>query len=888
MHQGRERTFNIGRLILSGETNETIMNEQIMSKPITPQHFADIRWRGHWIWVPEDQIYPTGFLPGAGADQKRPEAHGLFRKTFQLERVPDRAPMRITADSRYALFANGQEVYRGPIRCQPRRLHYDLFDLAPYLQPGPNALAVYVKYYGSPKSYWMPATPNMTLGKTGVMVLEADLGEAGWLVSDATWKAKKCDAWTELVSEGGPVGGGIPVEVFDARRFPYHWQEAAFDDSAWGTAQLVPAMHIGGFARTQPPTDPYGPLYQRPIAKLGGLVKTPAAVRAEYLRGQVTLAIPSPVKRVEDCHELPISGSAANGGAPTEALLPLSLDVPAEGLARVVLDMGGIVSGLVQFEVAAPAGTVLDFSYVEDPLTGPSHMLGAHSGTRYVARGEDDHFQVFDSNGFRYAYVLVHGTIGAVTVKNFSVRENLYPWQEGAAFACGDDELERLYRAGIRTVQLNSHDAFIDCPTREQRAWVGDSVVHQMVHLATNQDWRLAQHYVTLGNSPRSDGILPMSVVGEIESSGGTTIPDWALHWVHGVYNLYRFVGNKETVKAALPTVERVLRWYSPYQAANGLLKDVTEWNLVDWASISNEDTSAVINALWARGLKEFAEMAAWLEEHGSRRWAAGLYDKVKDGYEVFWDEARGSYIDHIKDGVQQKPMSQLAGALAICAGLAPEDRWQRIVHTITDPARLVVRSWTGGQDDAYSMEKMMKQHQGIYEIDWDAEHEIVLAEPFMSYTVHDAVALAGLADELPALYRRWSQFLVKGYDTIGECWGWGTHVHGWSCTPTRDMIFYTLGVTPAEPGYASARIAPRLGPLAWVKGSVPTPRGLITVHATANGIKIDSPVPVIVEIKGAGSRSLPAGQHEIISPKIQIPSNLTSEPFEQHPRMPS
>jgi alpha-L-rhamnosidase len=25
--------------------------------------------------------------------------------------------------------------------------------------------------------------------------------------------------------------------------------------------------------------------------------------------------------------------------------------------------------------------------------------------------------------------------------------------------------------------------AFTDCPTREQRAWVGDEVVHQMMHL---------------------------------------------------------------------------------------------------------------------------------------------------------------------------------------------------------------------------------------------------------------------------------------------------------------------------------------------------------------------------------------------------------------------
>jgi hypothetical protein len=90
-------------------------------------------------------------------------------------------------------------------------------------------------------------------------------------------------------------------------------------------------------------------------------------------------------------------------------------------------------------------------------------------------------------------------------------------WQDGAGFTCDDEELNRIFKAGLRTVQLCSHVAFIDCPTREQRAWVGDGVVHQMVHLATNTDWRLVWCYLTLGNSPRSDGILPMSVVGDIE-----------------------------------------------------------------------------------------------------------------------------------------------------------------------------------------------------------------------------------------------------------------------------------------------------------------------------------------------------------------------------------
>ena len=77
-------------------------------------------------------------------------------------------------------------------------------------------------------------------------------------------------------------------------------------------------------------------------------------------------------------------------------------------------------------------------------------------------------------------------------------------------------------------------------------------------------------------------------------------------------------------------------------------------------------------------------------------------------------------------------------------------------------------------------------------------------------------------------------------------------------------MVFYILGVTPAAPGYTTARIAPRLGELEWAKGSVPTPHGLIHVHATAEHVTIDSPVPVILEMEGKAPIPLPAGKHEI------------------------
>ena len=66
----------------------------------------------------------------------------------------------------------------------------------------------------------------------------------------------------------------------------------------------------------------------------------------------------------------------------------------------------------------------------------------------------------------------------------------------------------------------------------------------------------------------------------------------------------------------------------------------------------------------------------------------------------------------------------------AMVSGLAPEERWARIVDTITDPDRLVMRAWTGDGHGGQSMEKWMRQvREGYYEVDWDVEIQVVLAQ---------------------------------------------------------------------------------------------------------------------------------------------------------------
>ncbi len=813
--------------------------------------FPAVRWAAHWIG-PEPDGGPTP-AHGFGSNvPPHPFTRALFRTTVTVPTVPAVAPLRLTADSRYVLLVNDVEIGRGPIRSQPRRLRYDEYDIADVLLPGENTVAVLVTYYGTANAFWQPAASNGSFGVDALLVLEARIGDQ-LVVSDDSWRVSRSKAWSGFHHS---MIDGVPVESVDARELAVDWSSPGFDDSGWAAATVMRTSHIGGFGRSQPPTDPFGALLPRGVAALTGETVPAAAATDSSIRPVPEWAADHPALRVR---QLLCQAPAT----PTPTTLPTTASVAAGTAAHLEIDFGRILAGFVEVDVVAPSGVVLDLYYREKPwATDPDGGVSAPAtGARYVTRGSDDGFRALELNGLRYLHLIAYGDEATeVTVTGVRVREYHYPEVGEAFFRSNDAEIDRLYRAGVRTVTMNAFDSYTDCPTREQRAWVGDGVVHQMVHLTTNDDWALARNYVVLGDSPRADGVLPMTVVGEIESGAGLTIPDWGLHWIHGVHNLYRYTGDREDVAAFLPTVERLLRWYVDYLDEHGTISDVPEWNLVDWASVFSTGRSSILTALWARGLREFAELSDWVGNSGSARWAREHWERARVGFEDFWDDERGRYVDHFVDGIRMPASSQAAGATAIVSGLAPQERWSRIIAGITDESTLVVRSWIGSDTGGYDMQKILDQQAGVQRIDWDAEREVVLAEPFYSYVVHDAVAESGHAGELVDLMRRWSQFLVDGYDTFGECWGWGTPVHGWSSTPTRDLVQHVLGIQPAAPGFARVRFAPRLGTLTEVEACVPTPHGPVAVSVIGARATITSPVPVTYLAPDGSSRDLPTG----------------------------
>ncbi len=127
---------------------------------------------GSWISVPGAQDGENQWI--------------AFRKDISLEKVPAEVVARIAVDSKYWLWINDEMVVfeggvkRGP---NPDDTYCDEVDLAPYLQPGENKLALLLYYFGK---------DGFSHHSTGIPSLFFESEVAS---SDSTWMCRRMDAY---------------------------------------------------------------------------------------------------------------------------------------------------------------------------------------------------------------------------------------------------------------------------------------------------------------------------------------------------------------------------------------------------------------------------------------------------------------------------------------------------------------------------------------------------------------------------------------------------------------------------------------------------------------------------------------------------------------------
>jgi hypothetical protein len=779
-------------------------------------------WSARWIWT------------GLPSQQPKGNHVGYFRRRFWLDKVPDSVPARVTADSRFVLWANGREVSRGPARNIPERLAFHEVDLASHLQPGWNVLGAMVRRYGSPTGWWRPPAPFGEIGHGGLTLEAPALG----LASDASWRALVAP-WLSYPAGTDPVREEVRGEAQ-----PFDWLESGFDDSAWLPATELAVPGVGGLT-SAPPTPSYAGMEPAGIAEQTQLV-SPTRVVASGL-----------VPPIDDA-------DPAAGYDPSR--------VVEHGDRFTTHDVGEMTLATLRMRLQVEPGATVDLYVGEDVSdVGLAVIEPRRWVARYTASGrEDETFETFDPVGFRYVTTVVRGPGEVIELQAV---ERRYPVSGSASFSCSDERLDRLWRVGARTLELCAVDAFIDCPGREQNAWVGDSYLHSLISMVTNSDWRLVRRNLRIGaHSRRPDGFLSAISAGGA-STAAFNIPEYSTYWIRSLCRYVERSGDLELALELLTTATDVVAAFERHRDADGLLR-LPGIVFVDWAQTERGEVTAAVDALYAAALVDYASLCDWVGEAIRADRARAAHAVTAGAFERLWDEARGVYVDALHEGGEQgRRVSQHTNALAIVAGLAPEARWGQMLEAVLDPARVRLTLSNG---DLPEHEHWLYQRWAP--TSFDPEHDVVAAQPFMRHFLHQAVVQAGHRDRIAALCLDWVPQLERGNTTFEEFWdappGTASRCHAWSATPTYDLTTHVLGVSPvvessADLGFRRAVIQPDLTSVDQVSGTVPTPYGQLEVVVTRSGgrLRVPEGMKEVVLRLPQGDRVFGAGNHDLSEP---------------------
>ena len=799
------------------------------SGPNTPVDWGN--WRGRWIWdhAPEETHW---------WHQTKAESHHCYlRKAFELPSRPASAAARVTCDSRYVLYLNGQLVARGPVRSEPELLGWDEVDLAPGLVTGPNVLVALCGYYGTAGPWWIPAAPLGTLGR-GSFCFETAPGSALDLVSDESWSAVAAP-W--VPNRFGSMHS-FPPEVVDGRRAPRDLHDATAAGTQWSAATFLSGQ-LAGTVLDRPPAAPYMSPQRRELPQLTATELLP--------------------KRLSD--GLAVTCSVLDDPAATWHAVRAQADGDR---VLSVWDVGHLTLGHVRLEVRgvpeSAAGTAVDVVAGEDlgPDGLPEIRPRSWAGRLLLGDTADQEVSFFDAVGFRY--LAVHHVPDLEVA--LTVEEAIYPRPGGASFDCDDPRYVELWQAGARTVDLCSTDAFIDCPGREQRAWIADSYVQMLVSYVSNPDWRLIRHHLLLTSRSRHpSGLLAAAAACDFARVGMTT-PDYSLHWIRALAAYWRHTGDEQFVGTLRPIAERIIERYEQQRGASGLLEDFPGWVFLDWAQVERDTITGAHDALYACALGAYAELP------GAHP-VADLIASTHAGFEALWDADRKVYVDAAGARGRGRRISQHTNCLALLAGIVPDDRAAELVDLIADPAgstlggRLVTTLTPSDVHAGSDAAQRILRFQFEAPPDFEAERDVVAAQPWFCRFLHEAYARHDRRELVLASLLRWQ--LQPGNGTLQEFWdaepGRSSRCHGWSASPTYDLTTYVLGVRPSQPGYGRAVVDPCLGPLTRASGRVPTPLGWLDVAVRDGEIEVDVPEGMLVAVAGqevgSGHHRLAAGR---------------------------
>lgn len=370
------------------------------------------------------------------------------------------------------------------------------------------------------------------------------------------------------------------------------------------------------------------------------------------------------------------------------------------------------------------------------------------------------------------------------------------------SFESSDELLNKIWNTAAYTVHLNMQEYVWDGIKRDRLVWIGD------IHPETSTIQAVFGYDDSVEKSldlARDESPLPSMMCG---------MSSYSLWWIMVQYGWYMQNGRKDYLQEQKGYLAELLRFFAGRIGEDGA-ENLPDNRFVDWPTA---DKPEVIHA----GLQGILRMAFDAGEY--------LCNELGDTETAaICKNAVAKLGEHIPDHLGSKQ----AAALLSLANLADAGKMSEEVLT---------------KDGAKGF------------------------STFLGYYMLCAIGKAGnVGEALQIIKEYWGAMLSRGATTFWEdfnmdwlegsgridelvpegikdlhgdygayCYSGFRHslCHGWASGPAAFLSEYVLGIKPAAPGCKKITLNPNLGDLEWVKGTYPTPYGIIKVEyrKTADG----------------------------------------------------
>lgn len=660
----------------------------------------------------------------------------LFRREFFLEEESlTNAELLLQSPGFAECRINGipvtRDIFNSPISNYRSILWYTSYDVTKLLRPGKNVLSVIAGngfFNESFKTAW--DFDAATWRDAPQFLLSLRINGKECVVSDAAWKVDRASSPIRF----SHLRCG---EYYDARLASDAWRHADFDDSAWMNA------------------------IERD---------------SEEVTGELRLCPCPPVRELE-------------------SYAPTAITKTETGY---LLDFGVNSAGYIGISVCEEEGTEILFRYAEekDDEGNPKHngMNGRHfypntpfQVNKMIASGGMDYFKpLFSYHGFRYVWI--DGLKSAPTadsVKAYFIHNDL---ARTASFACGNEIINFIYNAGMRSTMSNMFWCLTDCPTREKLGWTNDAqATTEQVLINFDSVSFLTKWFEDIKSNLREDGALP----GVVPTHG------WGYDWgpvcdcllYELPYRLYLYTGDATMLFGAIKTFEIYANSLEARLAAK------VEFKLGDWLGHGSSKlvSKEFVNEFYLLKAFRVTDFAHRLAKTGVTEWGERYARAREEFINRYLDSENRCIFDH------QAPL-----AMMLENGL-----WRDREALAEQLVSAVIRD----------------------------ECQLTCGMVGVQY-LYDALAHCGRADlafrmitESDPGYKTW---FSHGASTLWERWDGensGSHNHHMYSGVIAWFFKALLGIRPKEshPGFVEIDLCPSfVKEIGFVKGSEETVRGEI------------------------------------------------------------